>query len=111
MVRNMESEESEETLIEAFKYIDKDNSGGITRSELKEVLRSFSRTGEDIPDTDIDDLIREADVDGDGDISFSEVRACLPRCLARARATPLSRAVLLSPPPQFAKVLMNDCGS
>ena len=73
MCKNMNKTEDEETLQEAFKILDRDNSGHITRNELKAVLNAFSKSGEDIEDRDIDAMIAEADVDGDGQISFQEV--------------------------------------
>jgi Ca2+-binding EF-hand superfamily protein len=48
-------------------------SGSISRDELKEVLATFSKMGENIPDAEIDALIDQADVDGDGSISMDEV--------------------------------------
>ena len=74
MSRNMGSGDDEAALVEAFKILDIDGSGNIDHAELKEILRSFSRMGEDIPDDEIDHLIREADVDGDGSISYEEAR-------------------------------------
>ena len=55
--------------------LDADGSGEINRVELKEILRSFSKMGEDIADEEIANLISEADVDGDGQISYDEVRS------------------------------------
>ena len=73
MCRNMHNKEDVETLKEAFKILDIDSSGSITRLELKEIMRSFSKMGEDIADEEIDYLISQADVDGDGTISYEEV--------------------------------------
>ena len=52
-----------------FKLFDKDGNGLITKEELKEGL---SKLGEKMTDKDIDQLLEEADLDGDGNISFDE---------------------------------------
>ena len=72
MVRNMKDKDDLQTFTEAFKILDSDGSGEIDKEELKEMLRAFSRMGEDIPDSEIDAMIREADTDGDGQISYKE---------------------------------------
>ena len=86
MVKQMSTSEDPDTLQEAFKILDKDGSGSITRDELKAVLNAFSKSGEDIDERDITDMINEADVDGDGSISFHEVRATR-RTRTRPRAS------------------------
>ena len=88
MIKNGKKDESEETLREAFKILDKDGSGEITKDELRGVLNAFSQSGEEISDADIDAMIKEADVDGDGSISFDEVRHAAA-CLLAPRARPL----------------------
>lgn len=72
MTKNMKGNDDADALMEAFKILDADGSGSIDHHELKEILRSFSKLGEDIPDEEIDHMIREADVDGDGSISYEE---------------------------------------
>ena len=72
MAQNMSGEDDEASLIEAFKILDTDNSGHIEKNELQDLLRSFSKLGEDIPQEEIDFMMRECDVDGDGKISFDE---------------------------------------
>ena len=75
MCRNMKENDDIDTLKEAFKLLDSDGSGEISKTELKEILRSFSKLGEDIADDEIDNLIKQADIDGDGQISYDEVRS------------------------------------
>lgn len=70
MARKIEdAEETEEELIEAFKVFDKDGSGFITASELKQVMIEL---GEILTDEEVEEMIREACVDGDGQINYSE---------------------------------------
>jgi len=54
---------------EAFRIFDKEGRGTIDSKELKHIMRVLGvQTDED----QIDDMIREVDVDGDGDIDFQE---------------------------------------
>ena len=47
--------------------MDKDASGKISADELKQVMRSI---GEKLSDDDIDEIIREIDMDGDGEVDY-----------------------------------------
>lgn len=60
---------SEERLAEAFDRLDGDDSGYISASNLIELL------GNDIPKSEIDAIIKEADLTMDGKISYSEFLA------------------------------------
>jgi hypothetical protein len=51
--------------IEAFKVFDRDNNGFISAAELRHVMTSI---GEKLTDDEVDEMIREADQDGDGRI-------------------------------------------
>jgi len=72
MSKRMENKEDGETLIKAFEVLDLDGSGSIERDELRKVLKGFSDAGEHLSEDEIELLIKEADVDGDGQISFTE---------------------------------------
>ena len=52
-------------LKEAFKVFDRDNNGFISAAELRHVMTSI---GEKLTDDEVDEMIREADQDGDGRI-------------------------------------------
>jgi len=69
MVVKMKDTESEEEIKEAFKVFDKDGTGVISAAELRHVMTNL---GEKLTDTEVDDLIKEADVDGDGQINYEE---------------------------------------
>lgn len=58
-----------ERLALAFKMFDKDNSGMITPSEIRQVL---SASESKIPNQIIDAVIKQVDQNGDGQISLEE---------------------------------------
>jgi len=77
MARKMKDTDSEEEIIEAFKVFDKDGNGFISRAELSHVMTNL---GEKLTDEEVDGMIHEADVDGDGCINYEEfVRMMMAR--------------------------------
>ncbi|KAK8945010.1 Pentatricopeptide repeat-containing protein [Platanthera zijinensis] len=69
MARKMKDTDSEEELKEAFRVFDKDQNGFISAAELRHVMTNL---GEKLTDEEVDEMIREADVDGDGQINYDE---------------------------------------
>merc|ERR1711981_819665 len=69
MARKMKDTDTEEELIEAFKVFDRDGNGFISAAELRHVMTNL---GEKLTDEEVDKMIREADVDGDGQINYEE---------------------------------------
>lgn len=67
MARKMRDTDSEEEIREAFKVFDRDNNGYISAAELKHVMTNL---GERLSQDEVDEMIREADVDGDGQINY-----------------------------------------
>ena len=67
MARKMKDTDTEEELIEAFKVFDRDGNGFISAAELRHVMTNL---GEKLTDEEVDEMIREADVDGDGQINY-----------------------------------------
>lgn len=65
MARKMKDTDSEEEIREAFKVFDRDNNGFISAAELRHVMTSI---GEKLTDDEVDEMIKEADQDGDGKI-------------------------------------------
>ncbi|XP_078044148.1 troponin C [Augochlora pura] len=61
--------QEEKELRDAFRVFDKHNRGYITASDLRAVLQCL---GEDLSEEEIEDMIKEVDVDGDGRIDFYE---------------------------------------
>ena len=60
---------SKEELLKIFRLFDDDNTGKIS---IKNLRRVSTELNENIPDEELQDLIREADRTGDGLISFEE---------------------------------------
>ena len=52
-----------------FRVFDRDNDGFITLEELRETMWGL---GEKLTDPELLEMIEDADVDGDGKISYSE---------------------------------------
>ena len=82
MARKMKDTDSEEELKEAFKVFDKDQNGFISAAEycvhpiylqftfqLRHVMTNL---GEKLTDEEVDEMIREADIDGDGQVNYEE---------------------------------------
>jgi calmodulin len=70
MARKMKDTDSEEEIREAFKVFDRDNNGFISAAELRHVMTSI---GEKLTDDEVDEMIREADQDGDGRIDCTPI--------------------------------------
>ena len=58
---------SEEEIREAFRVFDKDGNGFISAAELRHVMTNL---GEKLTDEEVDEMIREADIDGDGQVNY-----------------------------------------
>lgn len=64
-----------------MQVFDKDGNGFISAAELRHIMTNL---GEKLTDEEVDEMIREADVDGDGQINYDEfVGESLARRLAR----------------------------
>ncbi|XP_020590540.1 calmodulin-like protein 11 [Phalaenopsis equestris] len=69
MAKKLKETDAEEELKEAFKVFDKDQNGYISASELRNVMINL---GEKLTDEEVDQMIREADMDGDGQVNYEE---------------------------------------
>ena len=59
----------EEDILEAFRVLDKDGNGSICASDLKIVMTNL---GENLTDEEIEEMIKEADIDGDGLVNYED---------------------------------------
>jgi len=63
----------------SWKVFDRDNNGFISAAELRHVMTSI---GEKLTDDEVDEMIREADQDGDGRIDcMAWPPSCIPNVL------------------------------
>ncbi|KAJ2472233.1 hypothetical protein EV174_005854 [Coemansia sp. RSA 2320] len=69
MARQSSDHNEEEELREAFRVFDKDGNGFISAQELRHALTNL---GEKLSDEEVDEMIQEADVNGDGQIDYDE---------------------------------------
>ena len=67
MAKKMKECDTEQELRDAFKVFDKDGNGLISAAELRHVLTNL---GEKLTDEEVNEMIREADLDGDGCVNY-----------------------------------------
>ncbi|XP_045523292.1 calmodulin-alpha isoform X2 [Pieris brassicae] len=79
MARKMKDTDSEEEIREAFRVFDKDGNGFISAAELRHVMTNL---GEKLTDEEVDEMIREADIDGDGQVNYEGARSTLSPLLS-----------------------------
>mmetsp|Transcript_49040 Transcript_49040/g.60275 ORF Transcript_49040/g.60275 Transcript_49040/m.60275 type:complete len:160 (-) Transcript_49040:130-609(-) len=65
----MHQSDVEEEIKEAFGVFDMNSNGQISAAELRHVMTNL---GENLTDAQVDGMIREADMDGDGHINYDE---------------------------------------
>lgn len=65
MSRKVKTSDTDSELREAFRIFDRDGSGTINAEELRDVMKAL---GEDLSSAEIDEMIKEADKNGDGSI-------------------------------------------
>ena len=70
MARSRTECDANEEIREAFKVFDKDGNGFISAAELRHVMTNL---GEKLTDEEVDEMIREADLDGDGQINYEGI--------------------------------------
>jgi calmodulin len=69
IVKRMKDKSLEEEVKEAFKIFDKDRNNSITTFEFREVIKGLPI---EVSDDEINEMVLEADQDGDGDINCVE---------------------------------------
>lgn len=80
MARKMKDTDTEQELIDAFAVFDRSGAGIISVAEIRHVM---SNLGEKITDEEMDEMLREADVDGTGTVNYEDfIRAMMAESLA-----------------------------
>ncbi|XP_009596618.1 calmodulin-like protein 8 [Nicotiana tomentosiformis] len=69
ITQKMKETDAEEELKEAFKVFDKDQNGYISANDLRHVMINL---GEKLTDEEAEQMIKEADLDGDGQVNFDD---------------------------------------
>lgn len=69
MNKRSKETDAEEEVINAFKVLDKDGQGTISSTELRHIMTTM---GDKLTDEEVDEMINEADFDGNGIINYEE---------------------------------------
>ena len=69
MVKQMKDNDTDEELQYAFKVFDRNKNGYITSHELRSAMTNL---GENLTTEEVEEMIKEADLDNDGQIDFDE---------------------------------------
>ena len=76
LCREFHDSDIEEEIREAFRVFDKEGNGFIATAELAAVLQNI---GDVLSEEETEELVAEADMDGDGNINYEEFVAMLFR--------------------------------
>lgn len=69
MMKKQQGGQTKDEIKQAFRVFDKDGSGYVSSSELKMVM---SKLGVNFTDDELNEMVLEADIDGDGQVCFEE---------------------------------------
>ena len=65
----MQDHDTEKNLINAFNVFDKNRDGQIIKDDFRSIINNL---GEKLTQSEIEELLKEADLDDDGKIDFNE---------------------------------------
>ncbi len=69
MAKKIQCTDSDEEIREVFRVFDKDRTGAIATDELRFVMNNLPEANR-LTETEIDELVKEADADNDGMITY-----------------------------------------
>jgi len=69
MDRKMNDIDIEEAIREAFKVFDDEGAGYVSNAKLRRVMKTYGNT---MNDKEVDEMIKEADIDNNGKIRYEE---------------------------------------
>jgi len=78
MARTMKNTDTDEELIEAFKVFDRDGNGFVCAVQLRHVMTNL---GGKLTDEEVNEMFREAGVDGDGQIFGEHISTAVDEVL------------------------------
>ncbi|XP_023240429.1 calmodulin-like [Centruroides sculpturatus] len=67
MAKEMKKRDSDEEIIEAFKFFDKEGTGLVNAAELRRIMTTM---GQKLSEQEVDDMIKQANVDENGNIDY-----------------------------------------
>ena len=67
MTQKMKEQDTQEEIKEAFRVFDKNGNGFISAAELRHVM---TKLGETVTEAQANEMVREADNDGDGQVNY-----------------------------------------
>ena len=67
MARKTKELDTEDEFVEAFRVFDRDGNGFVSAAELRQVMTTM---GEKMTDEEVDEMIKEAELDGDGMLNY-----------------------------------------
>lgn len=70
MAKRQSEVDEQKDITDAFKVFDRNGDGFISASELRHVMTTL---GEQLSDDEVENMIKEADVDGDGMINYEGI--------------------------------------
>ena len=71
MCKKMKDHDTEEEMLEAFRIFDRDSNGYVTRDDFKVIM---GHLGEKMMDDELDELMKDNDEDGDGQLNYEEFK-------------------------------------